>query len=100
MLTYSCFLDYETPLPGSSPTLHQIFMIVAGGATLINIVITSYLIQGHVRHWTKPNEQKQCVQCNSIPLTEPADQPCEQMPPHYRVCDCSVVDVLFLHRLL
>lgn len=34
-------------------------MIVVGTAGLINVLIALYLLVGHLRNWTRPQEQKQ-----------------------------------------
>lgn len=43
-------------------------MIVVGVAGLVNIMIALYLLVGHLRNWTRPQEQKQYARIILFPI--------------------------------
>ena len=48
------------PIAGSL-TFHELAMIIAGGATIISIILSFYLAWRHALNYTKPREQRQYV---------------------------------------
>ena len=48
------------PIAGSL-TFHELAMIIAGGATIISIILSFYLAWRHALNYTKPSEQRQYV---------------------------------------
>lgn len=76
-------LDYAQPISSSTTlTFHNILSILSGAACIIILLITLYLITGHVRNWTNPAEQKQYVR---IILFTPA------------FALCAALSILFYH---
>lgn len=51
--------DYSEALPGVEIHFHELMVILAAVALIINTLLSLYLVWGHCFHWTKPMEQKQ-----------------------------------------